>query len=105
MPNPQIIQALLAGAQGAAADEEQAAARIAARCAWVAQAVPAFMAAQERVGEAWARIFESLPEDLPDEELEKLPDPPEQAQADALWAEIKAVRDHDRWPRHLHWSL
>ena len=40
-----------------------------------------------------------------EQELRQLPDPPEQAEADALWAEIEAVREHDRWPRHLYWSV
>jgi predicted O-linked N-acetylglucosamine transferase (SPINDLY family) len=105
MPPTRTLQALLAAAQSAAAEQEQAAARIAARCAWAKQAVAAFMAAQERVQEAWERIFDALPDDIDEEALDQLPDPPEQAEADALWAEIEAVRDHDRWPRHLHWTL
>ena len=104
MPPTRTLQTLLAAAQSAAAEQEQAAARIAARRALAEQAVAAFFAAQERVHEAWTRIFRELP-DLDDEALEQLPDPPEQAEADALWAEIEAVCEHDRWPRHLHWSL
>jgi outer membrane protein TolC len=104
MPPTQTIQSLLAAGQCAAADEEQAAARLAARHAWIKQAIDAYFAAQERVAEAWSRILDEHP-DLDDEALEQLPDPPEQAEVDALWAEIEAVRDHDRWPRHLYWSL
>ena len=104
MPPTRTLQTLLTAAQHAATEQEQAAARIAARCAWAEQAVAAFMAAQERVQEAWTRILRELP-DLDDEALDQLPDPPEQAEADALWAEIEAVRDRDRWPRHLYWSL
>lgn len=104
MPPIQTIQSLLAAAHCTVADEEQAAARLAARLAWIKQAIDAFVAAQERVGEAWSRILDELPDDVDDEALEQLPDPPEQAEADALWAEIEAVRDHDRWPRHLYWS-
>ena len=104
LPHTQTLQTLLAAAQNAAAEQEQAAARMAARRAWAEQAIEAFFAAQERVHEAWTRIFRELP-DFDDEALEQLPDPPEQAEADALWAEIEAVREHDRWPRHLYWSL
>ncbi|HEV2079229.1 MAG TPA: hypothetical protein VGR19_04955 [Allosphingosinicella sp.] len=104
MTPDETIRALLTAAAQAAADEEQSAARKAARAIWASQAVAAFFAAQERVGEAWDRILDTLPDDIDDEELEKLPEPPEQAEADALWAEIEAVRDHDRWPRHLYWG-
>lgn len=105
MPANQTLQSLLAAARNVAADEEQAAARLAARRAWARQAIAAYKAAQERVEEAWTRIFDALPDDIDDEAVDHLPDPPEQAEADALWAEIAAVIDHDRWPRHLHWSL
>jgi len=86
------------------ADASQAAARQAVRAQWAEQITKDFFAAQERAGEAWKRIFATLPDDLDDEELEKLPGPPEQAEADALYAQIEAVRDHDRWPRELYWK-
>ena len=57
--------------------------------------------AQRRVFEAWDR----LPDDLDEEELEAIPEPPKQGEVDAIWAELRAVRDHDRWPGHLRWSL
>jgi hypothetical protein len=64
-------------------DDEQEVARKVARILWARKALAAFFAAQERVGEAWSRIFDELPEDLDEEELEKLPEPPEQAECDA----------------------
>jgi hypothetical protein len=104
--NPdQTIRALLAGAGQAADEAKSAEARRDARVAWVKETMAALGAAQEKVDEAWTRIFDSLPEDLDDDELENIPEPPEQAELDAIWAEIEAVRDHDRWPRHLYWSL
>jgi hypothetical protein len=65
------------------------------------------LAAQDRVGEAWDRILDTLPHDLDDEELEamNLPNPPEQAEVDALYEQIEAAREKDRWPRELYWSL
>lgn len=63
------------------------------------------MAAQDKVIQAWDRILDALPEDLDEEALEAIPEPPEQAEFDAIFEQIAAVRDHDRWPRHLHWSL
>jgi hypothetical protein len=101
----ETVQALLTAATQAAAEDEQSEARKAARAQWASQAVAAFFAAQERVGEAWNRIFDELPDDIDDEELEKLPEPPEQAECDALWAEIEAVRDRDMWPKELHWTV
>ncbi len=47
-----ILDTLLTAPQDAAAEQEQAAAPIAARCAWASQAIDAFEAAQERVAEA-----------------------------------------------------
>lgn len=54
--------------------------------------------------EAWDRIFEALPDDLDDEEVDAIPPPPEQAELDAIFDEIEAVRDHDKWPRELHFK-
>jgi hypothetical protein len=98
------IGAMLARGADASAEIERMAARRVARIAWAEQAVSDFVAAQRRVAEAWSRIFDQLGEELDEDELEALPDPPEQAVADALWAEIVAVRDRDQWPRHLHWG-
>ena len=38
-----------------------------------------------------------------DDEPEAIP-PPEQADVDAIHAELEEVRDHDRWPKQLHWG-
>ena len=104
--NPEeTIRALLASAGQVAGEQEQREARIAARVAWARQTIDAMFEAQKRVQEAWDRIFDELPDDLSEEELEKIPEPPEQAVVDALYEQIAAVRDHDRWPKHLHWTL
>jgi hypothetical protein len=90
------------------AEEEQSChARQAARLAWLRETFAAMLAAQDRVGEAWAGIFDTLPDDLDDEELEamNLPDPPEQAEVDALYKQIEAARDKGRWPKELYWSV
>jgi len=105
MNNEEVIRALLAAAGRVAGEEAEAEARIEARYAWVKRRIADLKAAQKRVEEAWDRIFDALPDDLDDEALEAIPEPPEQAELDAILAEIEAVRDHDRWPRHLHWSL
>jgi len=105
MNNEETIRALLAAAGNVAGEQAEAEARIEARVAWVKQRIADLKAAQQRVFDAWDRIFDALPEDLDDEELEAIPEPPEQAELDAILAEIDAVREHDRWPRELHWSL
>jgi len=80
--------------------------RVAARVAWVRETMASLRAAQHKVDEAWARIFDGLPDDLTDEELEamSIPEPPEQAELDALYVQIRAVVDHDLWPKELYWS-
>ena len=106
MSNDETIAALLAAAGQVAGDREQQDARIAARVAWVKERIAALKAAQQRVFDAWDRIFDALPDDIDDEELEAMdiPDPPEQAEVDIIHAELDAVRDHDKWPRKLHWG-
>ena len=60
------------------------------------------------------RIFDALPDDLNDEQLEAIPAPPEQVgprssvrgteredQLNAIQAEITAVIEDDRWPKEL----
>lgn len=78
--------------------------RVTARVAWVRETMAAWWEAQRKVEQAWDRIFAALPEDLSDEEVEAIPLPPEQAELDAIHAEIRAVIDHDRWPRGLHFK-
>ena len=38
-------------------------------------------------------------EDAPD-----VPEPPEEALAEAIYAEVMAAVKEDRWPRHLHFG-
>ena len=98
------VKLLERGAQIGDADEWR---RKAARVAWVSETVAALRDAHRRLHAAWDRVFDALPEDLDDEELEamNLPDPPEQAEVDAIHAAISAVIEHDRWPAHLHWTV
>jgi hypothetical protein len=105
MPPNQTIHALLAAGTREAEEEQRAASRQAARLAWLRETFAAMIAAQERVGEAWDRIFDTLPDDLDDEELEamNLPDPPEQAEVDAFYEKIEAARERDVWPREFYW--
>lgn len=105
MTRKATIKALLAAAGQVAGDQDRREARVAARVAWVKERIAALKAARKHVDEAWARIVDALPDDdLDDDEREPIPDPPEQAELDAIHAELDAVRDHDRWPKELHWG-
>jgi len=104
MPLTKTLRTLLASAAATAHDQSLIDARRAARAVWAKQAFAAFMEAQARVTDAWERIFDELPDDLSDEEVEALPEPHEQAEAEALYAPIRAILDRDRWPRELHFK-
>jgi hypothetical protein len=97
------IRMLLTGARAGDASEWR---RIAARVAWAEEISEKWLAMHRRVDAAWDRIFDALPDDIDDDELEAMhiPEPPEQAELDALHAEIWAVIDHDRWPKHLYFG-
>jgi hypothetical protein len=105
MSHEDAIKSLLAAAGRAAGEEAGAEARVEARIAWAKQRVADLRAAQDRLTAAWDRILDELGDDRDEEEMERIPDPPEQAEFDAIYAEIQAVREHDRWPKHLHWSF
>jgi hypothetical protein len=99
------IRDLLTAANGDAQDPHAREAHIAARFAWLHETIAAHREAQRKVDDAWGRIFDSLPDDLDEEELAAIPPPPEQAELHAICDQIQAVRDHDLWPRHLYWSV
>ena len=97
------IRTLLAGARAGDSREWR---RKAARVAWVEEVSAKWRELHERVDSAWDRIFDALPDDIDDDELEAMhiPEPPEQAELDALHAQIWAVIDHDKWPKHLYFG-
>lgn len=93
------------GEEAAARETRAAEARVEARCAWVKRRMADLRAAREAADAAWIRMLDAHPDvDWEDPGAPELPDPPEQAALDAILAEIEAVRDHDRWPRHLHFA-
>jgi hypothetical protein len=77
-----------------------------ARAAWARETAAAWREALRKVDAAWDRILGALPDDISDEELEAMhiPDPPEQAEVDALHALLWAVKERDVWPRELYWG-
>jgi hypothetical protein len=73
------------------------------RYEWASERLDAFFALQEKAGEAHMRQIEAHPDvDWEDEDAPQLPDPPEEAAAQAVYAEVMAALNEDRWPRHLH---
>jgi len=73
------------------------------RIEWARERFNEFFDLQDKAGEAYMRQIEAHPDgDWDDEDVPELPEPPEEAAAQAIYAEVKAALDEDRWPRHLH---
>jgi hypothetical protein len=47
-------------------------------------------------------MMAEIPDDLSDEEFEALPQPPEEAEVNALWKQLDDVVQHDRWPKEFY---
>ena len=77
--------------------------RMKIRLAWFRERFDEFVEMQERAGEAMLRYMDERPEiDWDDEDAPEVPEPPEEALAQAIYAEVMAAIREDRWPRHLH---
>ena len=77
--------------------------RVRLRIAWGRERLDAFFAMQERAGEAYTKQIEAHPGvDWESPDAPVLPEPPEAAAAEAIYAELMAALNEDRWPRHLH---
>jgi hypothetical protein len=76
------------------------------RWRWVRATAAEWMDAQRRCTAAWGRIIAELPNALSDAELDALdlPDPPEEAEVNALWAELNAVIQKDLWPKEFYFG-
>ncbi len=104
MTKAETLRRLAALAAPTLPEDPHQEARTAARALWVRRTMAALKAAQQRATDAWDKIMADLPDDIDDDELEALPDPPEQAEVDALWEVVNAVVEKDRWPAHLYFS-
>lgn len=103
-----VIAALKAGTAvkvDPAAAEREELERVAARLAWARRTADQWHDAQKIADAAWMALVAPYDDLDEDEELPDLDPPPEQALVDRLLEQLNDVRDHDRWPRHLHWSL
>ena len=92
----------------ASAAAERAEARTRARLEWLRGRFVRMTELWISLGAYWAAFEEAHPDiDLvepDDRDLPLLGDPPEQAELEAVEAEIAAARDHDSWPRHLYFG-
>ena len=99
MSAEETIRALLASAGEREPEDPGESARVAARLQWVLERTAALSAAQRAMDHrcmaavnqvdeaAFARLFDE-----------------EQAKVDAIRADLEAVAEEDRWPKHLHWG-
>lgn len=70
---------------------------------WFSERMEAFLAMQDRAGEAYLQYMDARPGiDWQSEDAPEVPEPPEEALAEAIYAEVLAAVHEDRWPRHLH---
>jgi hypothetical protein len=70
---------------------------------WFSERMEAFCAMQDRACEAGLQYMAAHPEiDWQDPDVPNPPEPPEWAEAQAIYAEVLAAVHEDRWPRHLH---
>ena len=105
MSAKRTIAALLAGADALADADRLAQDRRDARVAWVHETMAKIRAAARAGDAAWERRLDAMEaEGIDPDEAEDLPELPEEAAQRALMEEIRAVCDHDRWPRELHWG-
>jgi hypothetical protein len=73
------------------------------RLEWGRERLAAFFEMQERAGEVYDRQIDEYPDvDWDSDDAPDLPDPPEEAVAQSIYAEVMAALNEDRWPRHLH---
>jgi hypothetical protein len=84
------------------AADEPADPRKAARHRWLHETADKWQDATRRCDHAWGELVEDISESGIDE-VELAP-PPEQAEVDALWAQLNDVVQKDRWPRDLYWA-
>ena len=102
----QVALGLPRGVAEAAA--EQAEARTKARLEWLRGRLERMTELWAWLGRYWADFADAHPEidleDPDDRDLPLLVDPPEQAELEAVEAEIAAARDRDVWPRHLYFD-
>lgn len=77
--------------------------RMRLRHSWFRERFEAFLDMQDQAGEACLQYMDAHPEiDWDDEDSPEVPEPPEEALAQAIYDEVMAAVKEGRWPRHLH---
>lgn len=92
--------------EAARAAAERAEAQTRARLDWLSGRYERTTCLWKFLGDYWRDFFAAHPE-LDEEDPDPAllpPDPPEQAELEAIEAEIAAARDRDVWPRHLYFA-
>jgi hypothetical protein len=74
------------------------------RWLWLRLTTMEWLNAQRRAEAAWDALMAEVPDDLSDEELDALPEPPEQAEEDALWQQLDDVVQKDLWPKEMYFG-
>ena len=74
----------------------------AARWRWLHLTAARWQEATRRCNAAWGELVKDIPEDEIDEV--ELPEPPEQAEVDALWGQLNDVIQKDLWPREMYFG-
>ncbi|HYW16286.1 MAG TPA: hypothetical protein VE891_09040 [Allosphingosinicella sp.] len=94
--------------KAAAAAAARAEARARARLQWLHGRFVRMTELWTMLGRYWADFADAHPgidlEEPDESDLPLLVDPPEQAELEAVEAEIAAARDRDVWPRHLYFD-
>lgn len=99
------LLALGMGETQARAEAELKCRRTRLRHDWFSERMEAFCAMQDRATEAGLQHMAAHPEiDWRSADAPDLPEPPEWALAQAIYAEVLAAVHEDRWPRHLHFG-
>lgn len=110
-PDWAAFRALVAGEMrgiGVPAEQAEAEARLIEgrrrlRLAWARERFREFLTLQDAAGEAYCRDIEAHPDvDWDSDDAPDLPPPAEEVLAQAVYDEVRAALDRDRWPRHLH---
>ncbi|HEX5258095.1 MAG TPA: hypothetical protein VFW35_04855 [Sphingomicrobium sp.] len=72
------------------------------RYRWLHETAAAWLDASRRCHAVWIELVRNIPDDQIDEV--EIPDPPEQAEEDALWQQLDDVIQEDKWPKHLYFG-
>ena len=59
--------------------------------------------ARQRCDALWMELVRGIPDDVDVDDVD-IPPPPEEAEVDALWAQLDDVIQNDRWPKELYWG-